>query len=94
MKRMITITLEQEYSFQDAVQAMLDGKCLGIRPGANMRYVEPFRPPWMKDKNDVMLQWEGGGGEIRATQFLGKWKLVVVDHRELHKQVENEGSEA
>ena len=94
---MRTIALEQELSFQDALQAMLDGKCLGIRPdaGANTGFVEMYKPHWMNEKSpDFMLRWARSerDADIRTNQYLGTWKLVIADHRELTPNVELTGA--
>lgn len=83
-----TITLETELSFAEALQGILDGKWLGIRPGKNTNYVELFKPQWMNEKSpDSILRWNrsDGDSEIRSSQYMEKWYPVVVDHRTLSK---------
>lgn len=83
-----TITLSQEMPFTEALQAMLDGKCLGIRPAKNTNYIEMFKPHWMRAENEFMLRWNGSkdgeSASIRTNQYLeDKWYPVVVNHRTL-----------
>lgn len=80
----ITITLEQEMTFDEALKYMLAGKCLGIRPGSNTGYIELFKPDWMnKEVKEYMLQWNGSGDGIRTNQYLGVWYPVIIDHRDI-----------
>jgi hypothetical protein len=81
-----TITLATPLTFAEALQQLLDGKCLGIRPGANTRYVEMFKPGWMNPNSpDFMLRWHGSDDDasIRSNQYLETWFPVIVDHRAL-----------
>jgi len=84
---MRTITLSEKYSFKDALQKMLDGECLGIKPEDNTGYIKLFKPVWMNDESvDYGLCWNGGEDMmIRTNQFLGVFQLVVADNRELTK---------
>lgn len=77
-----TINLPAPLTFTEALQALLDGKCLGIRPGQNTHYVELWRPGWQR--SDWQLRWCGSGEQsIRTNQFQGEWHLVIIDHRTL-----------
>lgn len=81
---MRTITLDQQMGFTDALQLMLDGKCLGIRPVGNTGYVTLSKPHWMSTASpDSLLKWANSemDTQIRSNQFMGLWCLVVVDHR-------------
>lgn len=82
---MKTINLPGLLSFSEALNAMLAGHCLGIRPneGTNANYVELFRPEWQRA--GYQLRWSKGTNDqgIRTDQFTGTWALVVVDHRTL-----------
>lgn len=83
---MKTITLEIEMNFNDALQYLLDGKCVGIQPSNNTNYVELFMPKWMNEKSrDWMLRWHDSEDDqgIRSDQYLEEWYPVIVDHREL-----------
>jgi hypothetical protein len=82
-----TITLPQEMSFAEGLQAMLDGKCLGIRPGRNTNYIEFYTPAWMRSTTEFMLRWNGSNNtnsaDIRSNQYLETWYPVVIGHRTL-----------
>lgn len=83
---MKTITLEVEMNFNDALQYLLDGKCLGIRPINNSGYVELFKPKGINPKSpDFMLRWDSSDDNchIRTNQFLEKWNPVIVNHKNL-----------
>ncbi len=76
-----TITFKEQLSFDAALQALLEGKCIGIRPdgGNNSDYVVLYRPKWQM--SDYQLCWsKQNGGGIRTNQFRGTWCLVVIDH--------------
>ena len=82
---MKTLNLPELMDFTEALKCMLDGKCLGIRPddGNNLRYMELWRPRWQRA--DWQIRWKGSeenDGGIRSSQYLGKWCLVVADHRQ------------
>ena len=65
---------------------MLDGKCLGIRPGNNTNFVEMYKPGWMNAQSpDFMLRWHRSenDADIRTNQFLEQWYPVIIDHRQL-----------
>lgn len=82
---MKTITLKDRlYPFAEALQMLMDGKCIGICPdnGENMKYVELDQ----ETNSCAFIRWNNGGSHaIRCNQFLGEWALVIVDHRELNK---------
>jgi hypothetical protein len=86
LMRIKTITLPEQYSFQEALSQLLAGTCLGIRPGKNTNYVTLFKPHWMNQESpDWMLQWAGESdiAGIRSNQYLEPWHLVILDHRQL-----------
>ena len=88
-----TLTLDTPLSFHDALQYLLEGKCLGVRPGNNSGYVELFKPRWMnQDSPDWMLRWHGTDNDsnIRSNQFLESWFPVIVDHRSFRTAPEAE----
>lgn len=92
-----TVTLNQELSFQEALQNLLDGRCIGIRPGDNTSYLELYKPTWMRAADDYMLRWHGTKSDlsVRTSQFsTPTWKLVIIDHRKLITPSEPTGSEA
>lgn len=81
-----TITLDTPLTFQEALQHMLDGKCLGIRPEKNTNFVEMYKPHWMSTQSpDFMLRWHRSENDmsIRTNQFLERWFPVIIDHRNL-----------
>lgn len=83
---MKTITLDNYMSFNDALQYLMDGKCIGIRPAGNSNYIERFKPKWMNQESpDWMLRWNNSEDNqgIRTNQYFEKWFPVIVDHREL-----------
>jgi hypothetical protein len=88
---MKTIDLPEELSFKEALTAMMDGKCLGIRPGANTGYLELYDPMFIRPTTiqNYWLRWHGSEDRlgIQATQFLeDNWHLVIMDHREINAQ--------
>ena len=87
---MKTITLPGEITFTTALDKLMSGECIGIRPDGNSNYVELYKPGWMSKKSpDYMLRWNGSTSDatsdanIRSNQYLGVWNLVIVDHRTL-----------
>ena len=83
---MKTIVLDTEMSFNEALNYLMDGKCVGIKPTTNSNYIERYKPTWMNEKSqDYMLRWNGkdNGNGIRTNQYLESWYPVIVDHREL-----------
>lgn len=91
---MKTITLEEEMNFTDAVQCLLDGKCIGIRPKYNTDFLVKYKPNWMNQTSpDYLLCWnrtvkEGQGTEgIRTDQYLGAWKLVIINSNDLPENI-------
>lgn len=81
-----TITLDIPLTFQEAMQYLIAGKCLGIRPGTNTGFVELYKPHWMNSASpDSMLRWHGESGNagIRTNQYLETWYPVIIDHRTL-----------
>ena len=90
-----TITLEEELPFNVALQALKDGKCVGIHPGKNFNYVVAYLPHWMNaESKDFLLSWHDRNGNndledggLRASQMLeDNWKLVVIDQRQFIEQ--------
>lgn len=85
---MKTITLEQPYNFLQALQKLVDGECLGIKPGTNTNYMH------LNPSSKTRLIWcrnssidNDEDGTCRAQQFLtDPWYLVIADHRELTHQ--------
>lgn len=88
---MKTITLEPWLTFKEALQSLLDGKCIGIRPEGNANFIIKYKPIWMNEFSlDYGLCWNrsvkenGIGNEmIRTNQYLENWQLVVIDHNDL-----------
>lgn len=81
-----TITLDTSLTFQEALQHLMDGKCLGIRPGNNTGFIELHKPHWMNQSSpDSFLRWHGNSGDagIRTNQYLEPWHPVIIDHRTL-----------
>lgn len=93
---MKTITLDIEMNFTDAVQYLLDGKCIGIRPKGNSNFVVKYHPSWMNiTSKEYLLCWsrtvkEGRGNEgIRTNQYLELWNPVVIDINYLPDNINN-----
>lgn len=86
-----TLTLDTALSFNDALEYLLAGKCLGIRPGNNTNYIELYKPGWMHPEGpDWLLRWsrtEDNAG-IRSSQYLELWYPVILDHRYLQKMLD------
>lgn len=89
------VLTDKEYSFDEALRALLEGKCLGIKPKGNTSYVELFKPHWFNPESpDFMLRWHprckadenSTDTEIRSDQFLGPWYLVIANHRDLMRE--------
>ncbi len=83
---MKVITLEVEMSFNDALKYLVEGKCLGIRPGINTNYMVLSKDSCMNpDSPDYILIWRGSRNDskIRTNQFLEMWYPVIVDHRDI-----------
>jgi len=81
-----TITLDTPLSFQEALEHIIAGKCLGIRPGSNTGYLELHKPSYMNSAcPDSFLRWNGESGDagIRTSQYLESWYPVIIDHRTL-----------
>lgn len=77
-------------NFSDAVQYLLDGKCIGIRPKGNGSFLVKYKPFWMNQNSpDYILCWsrsvkEGKANEgIRTDQCVGSWQPVIIDSNEL-----------
>lgn len=77
------ITLDNPMSFHEALKELESGKCLGIRPLGNSRYIELFRPAWKSTGWQLRWNQTEECQAINVDQFLGEWFLVVVDHRDL-----------
>ena len=92
---MKTITLENELNFTDALQSLLDGKCIGIRPKGNANYIIKFQPNWMEKSKDYCIGWHRSfkdgkcNQEIRVEQYLDVWFLVVIDCNSLPDNFKN-----
>lgn len=86
---MRTITQTTPHTFAEALKKLVEGECIGIRPGSNTNFVVAFRPAWMNQQGpDFMLVWNdcdvrSPDAMIRSNQFLETWFLVVIDHRTL-----------
>jgi hypothetical protein len=67
--------------FLEAVKALKNRECEGIRPGLNALYIK---------LHDGILRWTGrGGSEIRADQFTSdQWVLVNPKPRTKEREVE------
>ena len=91
---MRTLTLENELSFTDAVQNLLDGKCIGIKPKGNSNFIVKYKPHWMNQSSpDYLLCWnrsvkDGKGNEgIRTDQYTSAWLPVVIDSNDLPENI-------
>lgn len=81
-----TITLDIVMDFNKALTYMLEGKCLGIKPGNNSNYVVKYKPNWMNpDCDRYCLKWNGKEENLQITteQFLGDWFPVIVNHNKI-----------
>ena len=91
---MKTIILETEMNFIDAVQYLLEGKCIGISPKGNSDFLVKYKPHWMNQKSkDYLLCWnrsvvKGEGNEgVRTNQYAGVWRPVIVDSNDLPENI-------
>lgn len=92
---MKVITLDIEMSFTEALQYLLDGKCIGIRPDGNASYIVKYKPHWMnQESSDYELCWSRSltkdgqaSNHIKASQYLGKWFPVVIDSNDLPDEI-------
>lgn len=91
---MKTITLETELNFIDALKYLVDGKCIGIKPGNNCSFLVKYNPTnKSKDLITYYLCWEKTvednkcNFEIRTDQFLGIWHPVVIDTNDLPEHI-------
>ena len=93
-KKMKTITLEPTMTFADALQCLIDGKCIGIRPKGNSNFIVKYHPRWMiQTSTDFVLCWNHsvkdgiGDHSIRTDQYLGTWQLVIIDSNDLSENI-------
>lgn len=83
---MKTITLELEMNFTEAIQYLLDGKCIGIKPKGNSSFLVKYKP---NSSFNYFLCWsrsvrDGKGNEaVRSDQYLETWQPVVIDTNDL-----------
>lgn len=92
---MQVITLDIEMAFTEALQYLLDGKCIGIRPHGNANYIVKYKPHWMNNESpDYGLCWsrsltpDGQASNfIKSDQYLGKWSPVVIDSNDLPDEI-------
>lgn len=83
---MRTITLETKMTFAEALQYLMDGKCIGIKPQTNSNFLVRYHPKWMNQESpDYILKWNRSEKDegIRTNQYLEEWYAVIIDHREL-----------
>jgi len=77
-----TITLNTPLTIQIAMEWLKEGRCLGIKPGSNLRYMTLLTP----ERGSVKLVWAGStDGSMMAEQITDDWFPVIVDHRALNK---------
>lgn len=89
-----TITLDTAMNYTDALQYLIDGKCIGIKPQNNLGFIVKYKPIWMKKTSpDYQICWsrsfkDGQANEgIRAEQYLGDWFPVVIDTNTLPENI-------
>lgn len=72
---------DQSYTFEQALKKLLDGECIGIRPGNNCNYLRLA----YHLASGPHLAWSSSDENyrVRAAQYQEEFTLVVVDHREL-----------
>jgi hypothetical protein len=85
-----TITLPEEHTFLEALKSLVEGECVGIKPGDNLNYMELATDQeyiQLKAANSL-LAWNDSHKcraryfAVRAEQFLSPtWRLVVKDRR-------------
>lgn len=91
---MKTITLENELSFTDAVQQLLDGKCIGIKPKGSINFIVKYKSNCIsRSSPHYLLCWnrsvkEGKGDQmIRIDQYMDTWFLVVINTNDLPENI-------
>jgi len=88
-----TITLETKMTFTQALDHLMQGKCIGIKPGNNSGFLVLYKPAWMNQESpDFFLCWNKRPTQevetgIRTNQYLEEWYPVVIDHRELPEKI-------
>ena len=78
------IELSEVVPFAQALRQLIDGKCIGIRPGANQNYLVIAPKGIIKN----VLQWKGGDTGIRADQYLEEYRCLILDHRQFTNEPE------
>jgi hypothetical protein len=93
---MRTITLKTKMTFLEALDCLMSGVCIGIKPSTNTGFIVRYKPKWMNQKSpDYCLCWNSTQNKeiiddsIRTNQYLEDWYLVVIDHRELPEDLFN-----
>jgi len=84
-------------TFTEALEYLMQGKCVGIKPSTNSNFIVRYKPKWMNAESpDYMLCWnrsehKDGRADcsIRTNQYLEEWYPVIIDHRELSEDVLN-----
>lgn len=94
---MRTITLEVQMTFNEALNYLMEGKCIGIKPKGNGSFLVKYKPHWMnKDSSDYILCWNRTykDGEvdqgIRTNQYLDEWNPVIIDCNNLPEDINNQ----
>lgn len=76
---MKTITLtDTPLTLETAINWIKEGRCLGIKPGANTNYMVINIP----ERGPQRLYWAGQtDGTMMIEQITGEWFPVIADHR-------------
>jgi hypothetical protein len=76
---------ENPLPFQEALQALIDGKCLGIHPENSVSYytLENISERETSSKTLVLNDTHKKTYKIAVQYYSENWFLVIVDHREL-----------
>jgi hypothetical protein len=86
---METIDLEIEMNFIDAVTYLLEGKCIGIRPRGNSRFLVKEIASDFLCWNRSMKDDGRSNNRIRLDQYTGIWYAVIIDSNKLPENIKN-----
>lgn len=81
------IVLPETCTFLEALQALSEGTCVGIKPVGNTSYMvkrHSLQGSMSVQSGNFQLCWLSGSLGVRSDQYLGPWQLVVVDQRSMY----------
>lgn len=91
-----TITLDTPMTFLEAMQYLVDGKCVGIKPVTNSNYLVPYKPHfWNQNDKRIALAWFRSLKDnkvdttLSSESYLGEWFPVILDARRLPLEIKN-----